>query len=79
MLMSVPWDTDGLTVESMARNRGKHVIESPIQDEAPGGPVHLETARNDEVSNEVSTADESKRDRCEPSSSKSCEGFKIGW
>ena len=44
MLMSVPWDTDGLTVESMTRNRGKHVTESPVQDEAPSGPVHLEVS-----------------------------------
>ena len=44
MIMSVPWDTDGPTVESMARNRGKHVTESPIQDEAPGGPMHLEVS-----------------------------------
>ena len=44
MLLSVPWDTDGLTVESMARNRRKHVTESSIQDEAPGGPVHLEVS-----------------------------------
>ena len=42
--MSVPWDTDGLTVEPMARNRGKHVTESLIQDKAPGDPVHLEVA-----------------------------------
>ena len=44
MLMSVPWDTGGLTVESMAGNRRKHVTESLIQDEAPGGPVHLEVS-----------------------------------
>ena len=44
MLMSVPWDTGGLTVESMAGNRRKHVTESLNQDEAPGGPVHLEAS-----------------------------------
>ena len=41
MLMNVPWDTGGSTVESMTGNRRKHVTESSIQDEAPGGPVHL--------------------------------------
>ena len=39
------WDTGGLTVESMAGNRRKHVTESLIQDEARGF-----TASNDEVS-----------------------------
>ena len=41
MLMSVPWDTGGSTVESMTGNTRKHVTESSIQDEAPGGPAHL--------------------------------------
>ena len=44
MLMGVPWDTGGLTVESMTGSRRKHVTESLIQDEAPGGPVHLEVS-----------------------------------
>ena len=44
MLMSVPWDTPGPTGESMAGNRRKHVTESLIQDEAPGGSVHLEAS-----------------------------------
>ena len=44
MFMSVPWDTDRLTVESMARNRRKDVTESTTQDEAPAGPVHLEVS-----------------------------------
>ena len=44
MLMSVPWDTGGPTGESMAESRRKHVTESHIQDEAPGGPVHLEAS-----------------------------------
>ena len=44
VLMDVPWDTGGSTVESMTGNRGQHVTESPIQDEAPGGPVHLEAS-----------------------------------
>ena len=55
MLMSVPWDTGGSTAESMTGNRSKHVAESSIQDDAPGGAVHLEgfTASNDEVSKEA--------------------------
>ena len=44
MLMSVPWDTGGPTGESMAGNRGEHATESFIQDEARGGPVHLEAS-----------------------------------
>ena len=44
MLMSVSWDRGGPTVESMAGNRRKGVTESLIQDEAPGGTVHLEVS-----------------------------------
>ena len=44
MLMSGPWDTGGPTGESMAGNRGMHATESLIQDEARGGPVHLEAS-----------------------------------
>ena len=44
MLMSVPWDTGGPTGESMAGNGRKHFTESLIQDEAPGGPVHLDAS-----------------------------------
>ena len=44
MLMSVPLDTGGPTGGSMAANRRKHVTESLLQDEAPGGPVHLEAS-----------------------------------
>ena len=55
MPMSVPWDTGGPRGESMAGNRRKHVTESLIQDEAPGGPSASGgfTASNDEVSREV--------------------------
>ena len=35
------WDTRGPSVESMTGNRRKHVTDSLIQDEAPGGPAHL--------------------------------------
>ena len=38
------WDTGGPTGESMAGDRREHVTESLIQDEAPGGPVHLEAS-----------------------------------
>ena len=41
MLTSVPWDTRGSAVESMTGNRRKHVTDSLIQDETPGGPAHL--------------------------------------
>ena len=41
MLMSVPSDTEKLTVESMAENRRKHVLDFIIQDETPGGLAHL--------------------------------------
>ena len=44
MLTSVPWDTRGSAVESMTGNRRKHVTDSLIQDETPGGPACLKAS-----------------------------------
>ena len=41
MLTSAPWDTRGSAVGPMTGNRRKHVTDSLIQDETPGGPAHL--------------------------------------
>ena len=81
MLMSVPWDTRGTTGESMAGNRRKHVTESFIQDEAPSGPVHLVASLRvtTKCQRRLELPMNSKRDRWKPSSSKSFEGFTIGW
>ena len=78
MLMSVPWDPGGSTVESITRNRRNHVTESSIRDEAPGGPVHLEASLRvtTKCQSRLELPNESKRDRWKPSS---CEGFTIGW
>ena len=44
MLTNVPWDARGSAVELMMGNRRKHVTESLIQDETPGGPAYLMTS-----------------------------------
>ena len=81
MLMSVPMDTGGPTGESMAGNRRKHVAESLIQDEAPGGPVRLEASLRvtTKCQRRLELPMNPESDRWKPSSSKSCEGFTIGW
>ena len=65
----------------MAGNRRKHVTLSLIQDEPPGGPVHLEASLR--VTTKCQRRFEMPMDPNviggKPSSSKSCEGFTIGW